>query len=83
MSEDMGLEALAARLDEEVRLLRELGRFGRRALGEGENLVGALWGVCDRLREVEYEIDHVARRIAEGESCPDVALSGRSRLPLA
>ena len=67
MEMDMELEALAARLDEETRLLRELGRYGQRALGEGEHLVQALWEICDRLREVEYGIDHIARRIAEDE----------------
>lgn len=68
MREDTkAIEALAARLDEEAHLLRELGRYGQRALGEGEDLVDVLWEISDRLREVEYEIDRIAYRIAEDE----------------
>ena len=61
-------EAIAARLDEEAHMLRELGRYGQRALGEGEDLVQALWALADRLGEVGDEIDCIAHRIDEDES---------------
>src|SRR5690606_8044422 len=57
------LEAIAAQLAIEAHTLRELGRCGQRALGEGEYLVDALWGIADRLDEVGDEIDRIAHRL--------------------
>jgi len=58
-------EALAAQLEQEAHMLRELGRYGQRALGEGEDLVQALWDLVDRLGVVGDEIDRIAYRIDE------------------
>jgi len=57
------LEAIAAELEQEAHTLRELGRYGQRALGEGEDLADALWGIADRLDEVGDEIDRIAHRL--------------------
>ena len=61
------LEEIARLLDDEAHTLRELGRYGARALGEGERLPEALWGVSAHLVEAAEAIDRIAHRIDEAD----------------
>lgn len=60
-------EAIAAKLEEHARALRDLGRYGANALGEGETVYDALWGISDALVDVERDIDAIAERLANEE----------------
>lgn len=67
-------ERIAAQLEAHARRLRELGRYGRRALGEGEDVLDALWQLADEVSDTETEIDRLADAI-------DAEMTGPGEVP--
>lgn len=56
-------EAIARALEDHAAALRDLGRYGPRALGEGEDPVDALWDLATTLEGKAREVDSLAHAL--------------------